>query len=134
MPAPSIKLMAVSNVFSRIMHFQNAGDVEIGHKHTYDHATLVSSGSVCVEILNDGVPESSRTFTAPDMVFIQKDKIHRLTALQDNTVCACIHALRTVDDELVDPEFLLQPMQGGGGAILNAVKDHCGQPMQPFVA
>jgi hypothetical protein len=50
--------------------------------------------------------------------------------LQDNTVCACIHALRTVDDELVDPDFLIAPMDGVGKRIINEVKHRYGQRMQ----
>lgn len=133
MASPIIKIIAVSNVFSRIMHFQNAGDVEMGHKHIYDHATLVSSGTVRVDILNDSGIESSREFTAPDMVFIQKDKRHQLTALKDNTVCACVHALRTVDETIVSPDFLISPMTSENkGEIRDEVQRVCGQSMQAF--
>jgi hypothetical protein len=51
MNAPDIKIIAVSNVFSRLMHFNKAGDIEVGQTHPYDHATLVSSGSVRVDVL-----------------------------------------------------------------------------------
>jgi hypothetical protein len=131
MAHPDIKMIAVSNVFSRLMYFKNAGDVELGHTHSYDHATLISAGSVCVDVFSaDGTVESSRNFVAPDMIFIQKDKFHKLTSLQDNTVCACIHALRTVDEEIVDPNFLVDALQGGDGQILKAVQGRYGQPMQ----
>jgi hypothetical protein len=134
MNKPEIKIMAVSNVFSRLMHFKKAGDVEQGHLHTYDHATLVSSGSVRVDILSNALTtESSREFIAPAMVFVSKDKLHRLTALEDNTVCACIHALRTVDEEIVDPEFLINEVVGGSNEVKNLVAEKCGQPMKSFV-
>ena len=112
MASPEIKIIALSNVYSRLMHFLKKGDIENGHKHTYDHATLVSSGSVLVEVLDEftNKPISSKTFTAPNMVFINKDKIHRLIALEDNTVCSCIHAIRTIDDEIVDSDFLIDPV------------------------
>ena len=112
MASPEIKIIALSNVYSRLMHFLKKGDVENGHKHTYDHATLVSSGSVLVEVLDEftNEPISSKPFTAPNMVFIQKDKIHRLTALENNTVCSCIHAIRTIEDEIVDSDFLIEPV------------------------
>lgn len=112
MASPEIKIIALSNVYSRLMHFLKKGDIENGHKHTYDHATLVSSGSVLVEVLDEFTKEpiSSKTFTAPNMVFIHKDKIHRLIALEDNTVCSCIHAIRTIDDEIVDSDFLIDPV------------------------
>lgn len=135
MSSPDIKIIAVSNVFSRLMHFNKAGDVEFGHTHSYDHATLVSSGSVRVDILNGAGIESSREFVAPNMVFIQKDKQHQLTALEDNTVCACIHALRTVDETIVSPEFLITPMTSKNkGEIRNEIQRVYGKLMQPLTA
>ena len=38
------------------------------------------------------------------MVYIHKDSIHEITSLEDNTICYCIHAIRTVDQEIVDPD------------------------------
>jgi hypothetical protein len=135
MNKPDIKIMAVSNVFSRVMHFKKAGDIEQGHLHTYDHATLISSGSVRVDILSDALAnENSREFVAPAMVFIRKDKIHRLTALEDNTVCVCIHALRTVDEEIVDAEFLMEEVVGGNNEVKNLVAKKCSQPMSSFIS
>lgn len=131
MSSPDIKIIAVSNVFSRLMHFNKAGDIEVGHTHPYDHATLVSSGSVRVDILGVSGIESSREFVAPDMVFIQKNRIHQLTALEDNTVCACIHALRTVDEQIISPEFLISPMTSENkGEIRDEIQRVYGQSMQ----
>jgi len=134
MASPSIKLMAVSNVFSRMMHFPKAGDIEMGHSHPYDHATLVGSGSVRVEILDEnGVVQATRNFIAPNMVFIEKNKVHKLTALSDNTTCVCIHALRTVDQTLISPDFFIEPVVGGDNSIAHAIYDRCKQPLQSFV-
>jgi hypothetical protein len=58
------------------------------------------------------------------MIYIHKDKIHELVALEDNTVAYCIHALRNgegVDDILdpsmipqgVDPQSLAKPVACG---------------------
>lgn len=112
MNKPKIQLMAVSNVFTRLMHFEKAGDGEVGHYHNYDHGTLVSSGKVLVEMLDhENNCISSKEFTAPAMIFIPKDKKHRLTALEDNTVAACIHALRDVDSNLLSPDFFVDETQ-----------------------
>lgn len=129
---PNVKLVAVSNVFSRMMHFAKKGDIEQGHLHPYDHATLVSSGAVRVEIKS---PESgsleSKDFYAPTMIFIRKDLKHKLTALEDNTVCACIHALRTVDESLIDPDFLVTATPIiGDGKFAEKVVDTYGQPLK----
>lgn len=135
MPGPKVEVVAISNVYSRMMHFVNKGDVEVGHSHTYDHATLVSSGSVLYEVLNElnGVPIAAKEFKAPGYIFVEKDKFHRITALEDNTVCACIHALRTIDEEIIDPSFFIQPLKRTYiGEIVDAVKEKTGMPISPI--
>lgn len=106
---PEIKILAVSNVFCRLMHFKNAGDQEIGHYHTYDHGTLLAKGKLLVEKTDDdGNVTFSKEFTAPTFMFIEKDHRHIITALEDDTVATCIHALRTVDETIVDPSFFIE--------------------------
>jgi hypothetical protein len=137
MAHPLIQSFAISNVFSRIMHFVNAGDVEVGHTHTYDHATLVSSGSVRYEVLDEynGNVVYSRDFVAPTAVYVEKDKYHRLVALEPNTVCACIHALRTIDENLVPPNFFIKPEDGNpeDSQIIPVIKNRLGVNMKPFI-
>jgi hypothetical protein len=118
--APEIKIICISNVYSRLMHFKNKGDVEDGHKHTFHHGSLVSSGSVLYEVLGeDGQAVSSKVFKAPNFIFVDKDKKHKITALENNTVCACIHALKTIDQELLDPDFLIEPLVGDFKGIIS---------------
>ena len=71
--------------FFRVMHF-GVGDMMEGHKHTFDHYTALLEG--CVEISVDG---NVSKHTAPDMIYINKDKFHKITALEDNTVAVCMH-------------------------------------------
>ena len=134
MPSPDIKIIALSNIYSRLMHFKHKGDIELGHIHTFDHATLVSSGAVLVEILdNDHSVLSSKEFYAPNMIFIDKNKIHRLTALVDNTVCGCIHAVRTMDEEIIDPDFLIEPIVWDARGKMNSlVLERTGKKMIEF--
>jgi hypothetical protein len=112
--------MCISNVYTRMMHFVNKGDVECGHAHSFDHGTLVSNGSVLVEILNinSKIVVSSKEVTAPNFIFIGKDLHHRITSLENNTVCACIHALKTTDGDLIDPDFLIDQLDGDGKGII----------------
>jgi hypothetical protein len=133
MNCPKIKLLAVSNVFTRLMHFEKAGDYEEGHYHTYDHGTLLSYGSIKVDMLDDNNNIlSSKKFTAPSFVFISKDNCHKITALEDNTICACIHALKTIDDELIDPDFLIEEIECGSGEIKNKVMEKYNKEIKPF--
>ena len=129
-------MICVSNVFTRIMVFNKAGDIEMGHKHNYDHGTLVSTGSVRVDILEEDKKTiiSSKVFKAPTFIFVKKDYYHQLTALEDNTICACIHALRTNDDEIVDPDFLVDAKftKYGDNTIDNNILHKYGKPKKTF--
>lgn len=111
MAFPIIKLGSVANLFTRQMHFLKAGDVEYGHTHDFDHLTLLASGKLQVTV--DG---KATEFTAPQMIYIAKDKRHELVALEDNTVAYCIHALRFGEnvEDIIDPEML------PAGVALNA--------------
>ena len=136
MSSPEIKMMAISNVFSRVMHFKNAGDVEAGHRHFFDHGTLVSSGSAQFEILDGygGNVVSSKVISAPNFAFIAKETYHRITALEDNTVCVCIHALREADETILDPAFFIEQVDGDGkGSIPKAVIEKTDGSWHPIV-
>ena len=135
MSPPEIKIIALSNVYTRLMHFLKKGDLENGHRHTFDHATLVSSGAVLVETLDENLNVvSSKEFYAPNMVFIDKNKNHRLIALEDNTVCGCIHAVRTMDEEIIDPDFLIEPVVWEGqGSMNRLVFEKTGKKMIEFI-
>jgi glyoxylate utilization-related uncharacterized protein len=101
MSPPEVKLGAVANLWTRQMHFINAGDTEPEHDHCFDHLTLLATGSVSVVV--DGVTSE---FCAPQMIYIKAGKLHTITALEANTLAYCIHALRDKAGELLDPELL----------------------------
>ena len=101
--ALEVKVGCVSNLYSRMMHFKNAGDTEHNHTHSFDHLTLLAAGSVkCV------VDDKETIFKAPHMIFIHKDKMHAFTALEDNTVAYCIHPMRIGEriEDIVDPSMI----------------------------
>jgi quercetin dioxygenase-like cupin family protein len=102
MSQPVVHIGCVANLFSRMMHFAKAGDIEIGHKHQFDHLTLLAKGKLKVTV--EGV---ASVFTAPHMIYIHKDKIHELEAVTDETIAYCIHALRDKDNnEILDPSMI----------------------------
>jgi quercetin dioxygenase-like cupin family protein len=94
MALPENRMTCVSNLWLRQMVFKNAGDANEGHKHNYDHITLLTTGSVRVHV-GDKVSD----FVAPQMIYIQKGKSHYIEALEDNTIAFCVHALRNKDTE-----------------------------------
>ena len=102
MSQPSVTLGCVANLFSRMMYFEKAGDIEVGHTHQFDHLTLLAKGKLKVTV--EGV---TTEFTAPHMIYIHKDKVHELEALVDETVAYCIHALRDrFTDDILDPSMI----------------------------
>lgn len=104
MTQPLIQIGCVANLWSRMMYFQKAGDIEIGHTHQFDHLTLLAKGRLKVTV--EGVVSE---FTAPHMIYIHKDKVHELEALTDETVAYCIHALRDKENnEILDPSMIPQ--------------------------
>jgi quercetin dioxygenase-like cupin family protein len=87
-----------------MMHFKQAGDIEFGHTHQFDHLTLLAKGKLRVTVEGQ-VSE----FTAPHMIYIRADKNHELVALVDDTVAYCIHALRDKENnEILDPSMIPQ--------------------------
>ena len=103
MNLPNIKLMCVANVFSRDMIFERAGDTEQGHTHQFDHASLIAAGSVRLTV--NGV---STDYKAPCMAYVKKDLVHKVEALEDNSIAVCIHALRTGqrEEDIIDPDSI----------------------------
>jgi quercetin dioxygenase-like cupin family protein len=103
MSYPETKMTCVSNLWVRMMHFVKAGDRNEGHLHNFDHITLLSKGSVEVDV------EGNKTvFKAPHIIYIAKGKRHFLTALEDDTVASCLHALRSGEREqdILEPSMI----------------------------
>lgn len=90
------------NIFIREMILKE-GDVVNGHTHNFDHTTFVPKGSVKIEILDeDGNPKTTVVKKAGfrNWVLIKANACHRLTALEDDTVCHCIYSHNTPQDEI----------------------------------
>lgn len=100
---PEVLLGCVANLWSKMMHFKSAGDVEQGHKHLFDHMTLLANGSLRVTVNGE-----STDFKAPHMIYIRAGQYHELTALEDNTLAYCIHALRDGErvEDIIDPSMI----------------------------
>jgi hypothetical protein len=82
------------NIWVRQNLLEKAGDTNgEGHKHKFDHVSLLSHGKVKVEI--EGHP--AKEFVAPTFIVIRKEYNHKFTALEDNTVWYCVFALRDFD-------------------------------------
>jgi hypothetical protein len=100
---PTMSFCIISNLWIKMMTFRKVGDFIPGHKHIFDHPTLLSQGSVEVDVAGE-----LTTFTAPAIIYIERDKVHKITALEVGTVASCIHAIREgreVDD-IIEEDML----------------------------
>jgi hypothetical protein len=86
------------NIWVRMHHYDKAGDTHNGHKHHFDHVTLVTQGSVLCEVEGN----EPKVFKAPTFIVIAKDKMHKFTAQEDNTNYFCVYALRDIDGNVTD--------------------------------
>lgn len=93
-----LQLGYFGNIWIRQHHYEKAGDSHQGHKHLFDHVTLLATGSVKCEV--EG--HEPKEFKAPTFIIIKKDKMHKFTALEDNTTYYCIFALRDIDGDVTD--------------------------------
>jgi len=90
------------NIWVRQNLLKNVGDTNGGgHKHKFDHVSLLTQGKVSVEI--EGHPP--KEFTAPTFIVIRKEHNHLFKALEPNTIWYCVFALRDLDGEPIDELF-----------------------------
>jgi hypothetical protein len=86
------------NIWVRQNYLEKIGDIHPGHKHHFDHVSLLASGRVRVTV--DGYPP--KEFTAPTFVVIKKEHNHKFEALEDGTLWYCVFALRDLDGNVTD--------------------------------
>ena len=95
MRAPTSDLVIYAGVLVKTWHVPHTGTVVENHVHTWDHVTLIMSGSVRVFI---GGTETG-VFAAPALVKIAANKQHYMTTLTDDVRLACIHAVGETEKE-----------------------------------
>lgn len=88
-----IDVKIVDNVFVKLHNLINTGDIVEGHTHNFNHITLLASGKVLMKY-----DSGEQEFVAPHLIVTTKGKTHQFTALENNTVLCCIHAIRNGDD------------------------------------
>lgn len=73
-----------------------AGQFVVGHKHNFDHTTIIFKGSIKIV-----TPTRSVVFTAPDHVLIKKEVEHEILILEDDTTYWCVFSHRDENGEVV---------------------------------
>lgn len=97
----SIEMGYFGNIWVRQNELEKSGDSFDGHKHHFDHVTLLVKGSVTVEV--EG--RQAKQFNAPTFIVIRKEHQHKITALTDNVLYYCVFALRDIEGNIVDEMF-----------------------------
>jgi hypothetical protein len=86
------------NIWVRQNVLLKAGDIHSGHRHHFDHVSLLTNGRVMVSV-EGCVPKE---FVAPTFIVIKKEYMHSFKALTDDVVWYCVFALRGIDGEVTD--------------------------------
>jgi quercetin dioxygenase-like cupin family protein len=73
-----------------------AGHYAESHSHTYDHLSILASGTVTVELDGEGTE-----YEGPTCITIRSGQKHKITAHSDS-VWFCVHATDVTDPEKVD--------------------------------
>lgn len=97
----SIEMGYFGNIWVRQNELEKSGDSFDGHKHHFDHVTLLVKGSVTVEV--EG--HQAKQFNAPTFIVIRKEHKHKITALTDDVLYYCVFALRDMEGNIVDEMF-----------------------------
>ena len=93
-----------ANVWVRQKIFTKVGEEIGGHKHKYDHLSILAKGEVQLR-----VGEEIKVFKAPTFIVIPKDRVHNVTALTDDVLWYCVFAHRDITGEVFDPDINAMP-------------------------
>lgn len=96
-----VKVSVVSNQWVKMMEFEGVGDTMEGHKHTFDHNTLLAIGDFEVTVEGEVFE-----YSAPRVLVIRKDKMHSIKCVSEYGLGFCLHILRDGErvEDIVDPE------------------------------
>ena len=85
----SWEFYGTDDIFIKQMPLAQAGMIVPQHSHTYDHYTMLATGSM--RVIKDGVLVGD--FWAPTAIFIERGCKHTLISLEPNTLAYCLHNL-----------------------------------------
>lgn len=95
------------NVFIRPSRMLAKGEIVQGHKHNFDHTTIVFSGAVRIKgTLPDGtvIEREFRSprpdWAGPSHALIKAEVGHEITALEDGTIFWCVYSHRDPQGEV----------------------------------
>lgn len=100
------------NIFIRKNPMPKAGDFVAGHKHNFDHTTVVFKGAVHVKATLPNGTVIERDFVAPTHFLVKADAEHEIMATADDTEFWCVYSHRNAQGDVV------QEANGWGAAYV----------------
>jgi predicted metal-dependent enzyme (double-stranded beta helix superfamily) len=105
---PAVEIIS-GNIFIRKRPMARAGDLSVGHKHNFDHTTIVFRGAVRVRrwappATQDDQPSDTKDFHAPAHFLVRAGDIHEITALIDDTEFWCVYSHRDPHGNVVQQD------------------------------
>ena len=91
------------NIFIRPNRLEKKGDCVNGHKHNFDHTTIVFKGSIHIHAVLPNGTTIDRDFGDGHDVrhcLIKAEVEHQITALEDHTEFWCVYSHRTPQGEV----------------------------------
>ena len=89
------------NIFIRPNSLLPKGRIVEAHKHTFDHTTIVFTGSVHVKRTNEDNSITEEDFKAPSHFLVKAGLEHEITALEDDTTYWCVYSHRDAQGKVV---------------------------------
>lgn len=89
------------NIFVRPNALLPKGHVINGHKHTFDHTTIVFMGSIHVKMIGNDGKIIEKDFKAPAHFLVKAGVEHEIKALEDNTTYWCVFSIRDSEGRVV---------------------------------
>lgn len=88
------------NIFIRPNALLPKGHITHGHKHTFDHTTIIFSGSIHAKKINEDGTTEEKDFKAPAHFLVKAGVEHEITSLEDDTTYWCVFSLRDSEGEV----------------------------------
>jgi len=112
--SPDCNSVVMSNMWFGLMVFKKSGDLMEGHKHKFDHCTLLSYGQfrVIKYDLNNEI-EINEVVDSPCLIHIAKENLHSIEALTDDARACCCHAIYEDEKDLFPIDVNKVPIVGG---------------------
>lgn len=99
----SWEFYTTDDIFIKQMPLADAFMAVPQHSHTYDHYTMLATGSM--RVIKDGVLVGD--FFAPTAIFIERGCKHILISLEKNTLAYCLHNLHGLDSVPIESKHEL---------------------------